>query len=201
MGVYVPYGKRAMDLAGAALLLIALSPVLAAAAFLVRVFLGTPILFRQLRTGLHGRIFTLLKLRTMTDGRDQQGNLLTDDRRIGALGRFLRKTSIDELPELVNVLRGEMSLVGPRPLLPEYLDRYTPEQRRRHLVLPGLTGWAQVRGRNALTWPAKFALDVQYVERQSFAFDLWILLLTPWSIITARGIGHQGQATMYEFKE
>jgi sugar transferase EpsL len=201
MGVYVPYGKRTIDLVGAALLLIALSPVLVAAALLVRVFLGAPILFRQARTGLHGRIFTLLKLRTMTDRRDRQGNLLPDDQRIGRLGSFLRKSSIDELPELVNVLRGDMSLVGPRPLLPEYLDRYTPEQRRRHLVMPGLTGWAQVRGRNALTWPARFALDVEYVERQSFAFDLWIVLLTPWSIVTARGIGHQGQVTMYEFKD
>jgi sugar transferase EpsL len=201
MGVYVPRGKRAMDLASAALLLIALSAILVAAALLVRIFLGAPILFRQARTGLHGRIFTLLKFRTMADLRDRQGNLLPDEQRMGMLGRFLRTSSIDELPELVNVLRGEMSLVGPRPLLPQYLDRYTPEQRRRHLVLPGLTGWAQVRGRNALTWPARFALDVEYVERQSFAFDLWILLLTPWSIVTARGIRHQGHATMYEFKE
>lgn len=200
MGVYVPHGKRALDIIGAGFLLFVLSPVIGVAAVLVRILLGTPILFRQERTGHHGRIFTPLKLRTMTDRRDEKGHLLPDEQRIGWLGRILRKTSIDELPQLINVLRGEMSLVGPRPLLPAYVGRCSPEQRRRYTVVPGLTGWAQVRGRNALTWPERFALDVEYVDRQSLWLDLWILLLTPWVIVTARGIAHQGQATMYEFK-
>jgi lipopolysaccharide/colanic/teichoic acid biosynthesis glycosyltransferase len=173
--------------------------VLVLVSLFVRLKLGSPVLFCQQRPGLHGRPFMLLKFRTMTDARDAQGNLLPDAERLTAFGRFLRSTSLDELPELINVLRGEMSLVGPRPLLMEYLDRYTPEQLRRHESLPGITGWAQINGRNAIEWSQKFALDVWYVERQSLWLDLKIMLLTVWKIARREGISQPGHATMEEF--
>jgi sugar transferase EpsL len=192
-------GKRALDLAIALPLILFGWPLLALTALLVRLRLGSPLLFRQQRPGLEGRPFTLLKFRTMSDARDDRGILLQDAQRLTRFGEFLRRTSLDELPELVNVLKGEMSLVGPRPLLMQYLDRYTPEQMRRHEVKPGITGWAQVNGRNALTWEDKFALDIWYVDHRSLWLDIKILLLTLWKAITREGISHPGQATMEEF--
>jgi len=191
--------KRAFDLVVSLLALILLSPLLGLLALLVRLRLGAPVLFRQLRPGLHGQPFTLYKFRTMTDARDAQGALLPDAERLTPLGRFLRSTSLDELPELFNVLKGEMSLVGPRPLLMEYLPRYTPEQLRRHEVRPGITGWAQVNGRNALSWEEKFALDVWYVEHHSFWLDLKILWLTLVKTLRREGIAAEGHATMPKF--
>ena len=198
-GFYVRYGKRILDLALAVPLLVLLLPALALVALLVRIKLGSPVLFRQQRPGLHGKPFTLFKFRTMTDARDVQGRLLPDAERLTRLGRFLRGTSLDELPELFNVLKGDMSLVGPRPLLMQYLDRYTPEQMRRHEVKPGITGWAQVNGRNAITWEQKFALDVWYVDHSSLWLDLKIIVLTAWKILTREGVSQPGQATMEEF--
>jgi len=179
--------------------LLFLAPFLLALAFLVRLKLGAPVLFRQQRPGLHGKPFTLYKFRTMTDARDAQGALLPDAQRLTPFGRFLRSTSLDELPEFFNVLKGDMSLVGPRPLLMQYLDRYTPEQARRHEVRPGISGWAQVNGRNALTWEEKFALDVWYVDHVSLWLDLKIIALTVWKLLTREGITHPGEATMAEF--
>jgi len=197
--MYRSFGKRLLDLALALLALILLSPVLAMLAMLVRLKLGAPVLFRQVRPGRHGRHFTMLKFRTMTDAHDARGQLFPDSQRLTLFGKFLRSTSLDELPELFNVLKGEMSLVGPRPLLMQYLDRYTPQQARRHEVLPGITGWAQVNGRNALTWEEKFALDVWYVDHVSLSLDLRILFLTLLKIIQREGISQPGQATMEEF--
>jgi len=199
LNFYTRFGKRLFDLTLSLAALLLLCPVLAALALIVRVQLGAPVLFRQTRPGLRGKLFTLYKFRTMTGARDAQGNLLPDAERLTRFGRFLRSTSLDELPELFNVLKGEMSLVGPRPLLTQYLERYTPEQMRRHAVLPGITGWAQVNGRNALSWEQKFALDVWYVDHQSIRLDLKILLLTVWKIIKREGIHQPGQATMQEF--
>jgi len=192
--------KRLFDLLVTLPALFLLAPLMGLLALLVRFKLGAPVLFRQQRPGLHGRPFTLYKFRTMTDARDAEGALLPDAERLTPFGRFLRSTSLDELPELFNVLKGEMSLVGPRPLLMEYLPRYTPEQRRRHEVRPGLTGWAQVNGRNALSWEEKFALDVWYVEHCSFWLDLKILVLTTGKIINREGISQPGHATMEEFR-
>ncbi len=189
-----------MDLIGAGAALVLTSPLLAAVALLVRVRLGTPVLFRQRRPGLHGRPFVLYKFRTMREPRDGEERARTDAERLTPLGRVLRATSLDELPELANVLRGDMSLVGPRPLLMDYLPRYTPEQARRHEVRPGLTGLAQVRGRNALTWDEKFRLDVWYVDHRSTWLDLKILALTAGQVVTGRGIAHPGEATMREFR-
>jgi len=199
MNFYTRFGKRSLDLGLSLSALLLLAPLLVILALFVRVKLGAPILFRQRRPGLHGKLFTLYKFRTMTDARDAQGNLLPDAQRLTAFGRFLRSASLDELPELFNVLKGEMSLVGPRPLLIQYLERYTPEQMRRHHVLPGLTGWAQVNGRNALTWEQKFELDVWYVEHQSFSLDLKIIFMTAWKIVKREGINQTGQATAQEF--
>ena len=179
--------------------LIVLSPMLGGAALLVRFDLGAPILFRQQRPGLHGKPFMLLKFRTMRNARDTLGNLLPDAERLTPFGRFLRQTSLDELPELINVLRGEMSLVGPRPLLMEYLDRYTPDQMRRHDVLPGITGWAAVNGRNALTWDEKFALDLWYVDHRSLALDAKILVMTLGKVLTREGISQPGHDTVDKF--
>lgn len=176
-----------------------LLPVYAFLAVLVRAQIGSPVLFSQVRPGLGGLPFTIYKFRTMTNKRDGQGKLLSDERRLTAFGRFLRATSLDELPELFNVLKGEMSLVGPRPLLMEYLDRYTSEQARRHEVRPGLTGWAQVNGRNAVSWEEKFALDIWYVDHQSFFFDLKILGMTLVKVFRREGISSEGHATMPEF--
>ncbi|MGD0515781.1 MAG: sugar transferase, partial [Terriglobales bacterium] len=187
------------DLFAAAAVVLVLSPLLLAVAGIVQIFLGSPVLFRQLRPGYKGRPFTCLKFRTMTDRRDASGQLLSDAERLTPLGRFLRSTSLDELPELINVIRGEMSLVGPRPLLMQYLVRYTPEQMRRHEVKPGVTGWAQINGRNAASWEQKFAYDIWYVENQSFWLDLKILALTPSKILTREGISQPGHATMREF--
>ncbi len=177
-----------------------LLPLLAIVAVLIRLNLGSPILFRQQRAGLHGDPFILLKFRTMTDARDEKGNLLSDTERLSRLGRFLRQTSLDELPELINVLRGEMSLVGPRPLLMEYLPLYTLEQSRRHDVLPGITGWTQVNGRNILSWEEKFALDVWYVDHQSFWLDCKILIMTLQKVITREGITAPGEQVVEKFK-
>ena len=192
-------GKRALDLALTTPALLVLSPLVALIATAVRLKLGSPVLFRQLRPGLRGKAFTLLKFRTMIDARDAEGKPLPDAARLTRLGRFLRSTSLDELPELLNVLKGDMSLVGPRPLLMQYLDRYTLEQMRRHEVKPGLSGWAQVNGRNDLSWEDKFRLDVWYVDHLSLFMDLKIILLTLWKIAEREGISQAGQATMEEF--
>ena len=176
-----------------------ISPLLAILALLVRVRMGSPVLFRQVRPGLGGRPFTVYKFRTMVEARDAAGRVLADESRMTGIGRFLRSFSLDELPELGNVLRGEMSLVGPRPLLTAYLDRYTPEQARRHEVLPGMTGWAQVNGRNALTWEQKFEHDVWYVDHWSLWLDLRILAITMLKTLTREGISQPGQATAEEF--
>jgi sugar transferase EpsL len=197
--LYRRVGKRLLDLTLTIPALILLSPVLALVAMLVRLTLGSPILFRQQRPGLHGQPFTIYKFRTMTDACDAQGNLFPDAERLTPFGRFLRSTSLDELPELLNVLKGNMNLVGPRPLLMQYMDRYTPAQRRRHEVKPGITGWAQVKGRNAITWEEKFALDVWYVDHQSLWLDLKIIVLTTWKILKCEGINQPGQATAQEF--
>ena len=191
--------KRGLDISGALIGLVLCLPILVLIALLVRIKLGSPILFRQQRPGLHGKPFTLYKFRTMTNARDAEGNLLPDVERLTAFGRFLRRTSLDELPELINVLKGDMSLVGPRPLLMQYLDRYTPEQARRHEVRPGITGWAQINGRNAVSWEEKFRLDVWYVDNVSLWLDLKILFLTVWKVLKREGISQAGYATMPEF--
>ena len=191
--------KRTFDLLVSLILLILLSPVMLVIAVLVRIKLGRPVLFSQERPGLHGRLFRLYKFRTMRDARGADDRLLPDEERLTKFGRFLRASSLDELPELFNVLKGEMSLVGPRPLLIAYLERYTPEQARRHEVLPGITGWAQVNGRNALSWESKFKLDVWYVDNRSFWLDLKILFLTLWKALKREGISAPGSATAPEF--
>jgi lipopolysaccharide/colanic/teichoic acid biosynthesis glycosyltransferase len=196
---YQPCGKRAFDLVGALAGLTALSPVLLIVAAAVALRLGRPVLFRQRRPGRDGRVFWLLKFRTMTEARDSDGRLRPDAERLTPFGRALRRLSLDELPELLNVLRGDMSLVGPRPLLVQYLERYTATQARRHEVRPGITGWAQVNGRNALTWDERFALDVWYVDHVSLSLDLRILLKTVRSVWTRDGISAPGHATMDEF--
>jgi sugar transferase EpsL len=195
----VPLVKRLFDLLLIIPGLIVISPLMALLSLVVRVRVGSPILFRQPRPGLNGRIFTNYKFRTMRNALDQQGQPLPDEQRLTGFGKFLRSTSLDELPELINVLKGEMSLVGPRPLLVQYLDRYTPGQARRHEVLPGMTGWAQINGRNALTWDQKFQLDVWYVDHWSLWLDIKILALTFWKVITRAGINQPGQATAEEF--
>lgn len=192
--------KRLMDVVLASMALTLLAAPIAVLALLVRVRLGSPVFFRQLRPGLNGKPFELIKFRTMTDARDPDGTLLPDADRLTPFGRWLRATSLDELPELWNVLKGDMSLVGPRPLLMEYLPLYTPEQARRHEVRPGITGWAQVNGRNALTWEDKFRLDVWYVDHQSLWLDCKILLLTVRKVLAREGISASGEATMPKFK-
>ena len=195
-----PTMKRAFDL----ILVLGTAPVwmpmVGVLGLLVRLKMGAPVFFRQRRPGLGGRPFELLKFRTMTDRRDADGNLLPDAERLTGFGRWLRSTSLDELPELFNVLRGEMSLVGPRPLLMQYLDRYSPEQARRHDVRPGLTGWAQINGRNALSWEEKFRMDVWYVDHWSLWLDVKILARTVWSVARRQGISAAGEATMPEFR-
>jgi len=191
--------KRAFDLLLTTPLLIIISPILLMLALLVWFFLKSPVLFRARRPGIHGRPFILYKFRTMKNARDSEGHLLPDGERLTRFGLFLRKISLDELPELFNVLKGEMSLVGPRPLLMEYIDRYTPQQMLRHQVKPGITGWAQVNGRNALTWEQKFALDVWYVDHQSIWLDLEIIAITIWKILKREGINQPGHVTMEEF--
>jgi sugar transferase EpsL len=193
--------KRVIDLLGAGAGLIALAPILLLIALAVRHSLGSPMLFRQVRPGRHGRPFALLKFRTMTDARDAAGQPLPDEQRLTRLGTWLRSTSLDELPELVNVLRGDMSLVGPRPLLPEYLPHYSAEQARRHEVRPGITGWAAVQGRNALSWERRLALDVWYVDNWSLGLDLKILLMTVVKVLKREGISAEGYATMPRFDD
>ena len=195
----VPPIKRAFDLLLTLPALILLAPVLGVLALLVRLNLGKPVLFSQARPGMNGEIFTLYKFRSMRDAVDADGHPLPDAARLTRFGRILRAASLDELPELWNVLRGEMSLVGPRPLLVQYLERFTPEQARRHAVLPGITGWAQINGRNALTWEEKFRLDVWYVDHWTPGLDLKILALTVWKVLRREGISAPGQATAGEF--
>ena len=191
--------KGLADRVAALLALLLLSPLLLVVALLVRWRLGSPVLFRQQRPGYRGRPFWLLKLRTMTNARDASGILLPDSQRLTPFGRWLRSTSIDELPELINILRGEMSFIGPRPLLMQYLPLYSSQQARRHDVKPGFSGWAQINGRNAISWEEKFRLDVWYVEQQSFLLDLRIFLLTIWKVIRREGISAAGEATMVPF--
>jgi sugar transferase EpsL len=191
--------KRAIDVVLASCSLVILGPVFFLLILFVRLFVGSPVFFLQRRPGLYGTPFLLIKFRTMTDTRNAQGYLLPDAERLTSLGRFLRSTSLDELPELWNVLKGDMSLVGPRPLLMQYLARYTPAQIRRHDVKPGITGWAQVNGRNALTWEEKFALDIWYVDNHSLWLDVKILILTIWKTLRRDGINQPGQPTAQEF--
>jgi sugar transferase EpsL len=196
---YQRWGKRIFDLAVSAVCLPVALPVFVVIAFVIRLRLGAPVLFTQERLGFEGRPFWIRKFRTMTDSRDDNGNPLPDSERLTTTGRFLRAASLDELPELINVLRGEMGLVGPRPLHSRYRGRYTPQQFRRHEVLPGITGWAQVNGRNALSWEDKFALDIWYVDHQSFWLDVKIIALTIVKLIRREGISQPGQATAEEF--
>lgn len=191
--------KRLFDLFTAITGLALLMPILLIVAIFVRFLLGSPILFRQLRPGLHGKPFTMYKFRTMSDERDNQGKLQPDNQRLTRFGNFLRSTSLDEFPELINVIKGEMSLVGPRPLLMEYLPRYSEEQARRHEKRPGITGWAQVNGRNAITWEEKFELDVWYVDNQSFWLDVKILWMTFAKVFKREGINQAGEVTMTKF--
>ena len=197
--MYLRFGKRILDLVIVLISLVFILALGACIALVLRLKLGRPVLFRQPRPGRHGRPFDILKFRTMTDARDAGGKLLPDAQRLTRFGRFLRSTSLDELPELINVLKGEMSLVGPRPLLMQYLELYTPEQMRRHAVRPGITGWAQVNGRNAISWEEKFALDVWYVDNLSLWLDLRILLRTLLEVVKREGINQPGQATIQPF--
>jgi sugar transferase EpsL len=192
-------GKRLFDLALAIPGLILVSPVMGLIAVWLRIKQGSPVLFRQKRPGYKGQLFTNLKFRTMGDQKGSDGRFLPDSERITSFGRFLRSSSLDELPELFNVLRGEMSLVGPRPLLVVYLERYSPEQARRHDTLPGITGWAQINGRNALSWEDKFRLDVWYVDHKSLWLDIKILALTLWKVVRREGITPVGQENVQEF--
>lgn len=198
-GFYRRWGKRAFDIAVSALALILLSLPLLILWALSSLKIGRPVLFRQERAGLRGRVFTMVKFRTMRDDRLPDGSLAPDEVRLTRYGKMLRSTSLDELPELFNILKGDMSLVGPRPLLVRYLERYSPEQARRHEVLPGLTGWAQVNGRNALSWEDRFKLDVWYVDNCSFALDLKIIAMTLGKVVKRSGISAEGHATVSEF--
>jgi lipopolysaccharide/colanic/teichoic acid biosynthesis glycosyltransferase len=191
--------KTCADRVFALFLLVLLAPILCLTAFLVLLINGPPVLFRQQRPGYGDRPFWLLKFRTMTNARDASGALLPDAQRLTPFGRWLRATSIDELPELLNILRGEMSFIGPRPLLMQYLPLYSPEQVRRHDVKPGFSGWAQINGRNAISWDEKFRLDIWYVDHQSFWLDMRIFLLTIWKVIRREGISAAGEATMAPF--
>ena len=197
---YEKYIKRLLDILLSGMALICLSPVLLVTAILVRVKLGSPVIFRQERPGRNERIFRLYKFRSMTDERDAEGNLLPDEVRLTRFGRLLRSTSLDELPELWNIFRGDMSIVGPRPLLVKYLPLYNEEQRHRHDVRPGLTGWAQANGRNALSWEEKFRLDVHYVEHISFLLDVKTIFLTVKNVLKRDGISSETAVTMEEFK-
>ena len=191
--------KRLFDIVASTAALLLLSPVLACVAVLVALKMGRPILFKQQRPGLHEKPFLMLKFRSMLDATDANGKALDDAQRLTSFGRWLRSTSLDELPELWNVLKGELSLVGPRPLLMEYLPRYDSVQRRRHEVRPGLTGWAQVNGRNAVDWAERFQLDVWYVDHRSFWLDMKILAMTVQLVLTRKGVNAQGEATMRKF--
>ncbi|MEW6154492.1 MAG: sugar transferase [Actinomycetota bacterium] len=192
--------KRAVDVSVSAAVLALASPLLAMAALAIRLSMGSPVLFRQTRPGQHGTLFTMVKFRTMENVTDASGHLLPDSDRITGLGRMMRSLAIDELPQFWNVLCGEMSLVGPRPLRREYLERYSPEQARRHDVLPGITGWAQINGRNAVSWDEKFSLDVWYVDNWSLWLDLRILCRTPQCVLQRVGVTAPGHATMPDFQ-
>ena len=195
----MPFSKRLFDIVAALIGLIILSPVILLTAILVRIFFGTPILFRQQRPGYKGCPFLICKFRTMTNRLSADGNLLPDSKRLTPFGHFLRSLSLDELPELFNILRGEMSFVGPRPLLMQYLPLYSPEQARRHDVVPGLTGWAQVNGRNAIDWPTRFKLDVWYVDHWSFWLDIQIILMTVGKVFKPTDVNQEGHATVEYF--
>jgi lipopolysaccharide/colanic/teichoic acid biosynthesis glycosyltransferase len=191
--------KRIIDIIGSLIGLVVASPIIVVISIIIYITMGRPIFFKQVRPGLKGKPFVIYKFRTMLDLRDEKGNLLPDEKRLTTIGKFLRNTTLDELPEFWNVLKGDMSLVGPRPLLMEYLDRYTPEQARRHNVKPGMTGWAQINGRNAITWEEKFKLDVWYVDNWNILLDLKIIFLTILKVLKREGISAEGHATMPEF--
>lgn len=201
-GHVVPYDrvKRAIDVVLVVIGMVILAPLFAVLGFKVRRELGSPVLFRQVRPGRDGTLFELRKFRTMTDERGPDGQLLPDEQRLTDFGRWLRSSSLDEIPEMVNVLRGEMSLVGPRPLLVEYLERYSPTQARRHEVRPGITGWAQINGRNNRSWDDKLALDVWYVDNRSLGLDVRILLRTLWVMVARQGVSLDGHATTVPFQ-
>jgi len=192
--------KRVYDLLLSIILLVLFSPIIFLTTLLVYFKIGKPILFKQVRPGLNEQLFTIYKFRTMTDERDEQGELLPDEKRLTSIGKFIRKTSLDELPQLFNVLKGEMSFVGPRPLLVEYLERYNEEQKRRHEVVPGITGWAQVNGRNAISWEDKFRYDIWYVDHQSFWLDMKILWMTFLKVMQRSGVSSATSVTMEKFK-
>lgn len=198
-GFYSTYGKRAFDIAFASFALLASLPIIVLVFAALRFSIGKPVIFKQARPGLRGRAFIIFKFRTMMDRRDPNGKMLPDEQRITAVGRIIRSMSLDELPEIVNVLKGDMSIVGPRPLMMQYLNRYTQVQARRHEVMPGITGWVQVNGRNALTWDEKFELDVWYVDHQSFHLDLKILAMTLWKVMRKQGISEKGYVAASEF--
>ena len=198
-GFYRRWGKRVLDIVLATIALVLLSPVALMVAVAIRLTMGSPVIFRQVRPGLHGKPFVMYKFRTMLDLRDEQGNLLPDEQRLTRLGRFLRRLSLDEIPELWNVLKGDMSVVGPRPLLMEYLPLYTPEQMRRHEVRPGMAGPVIMSGRNLLSWEEKFQLDVWYVDNLSFWTDLKILLLTALKVLKGEGVSSPGCETAPKF--
>jgi sugar transferase EpsL len=193
------FAKRAFDIAVAIAGILITAPLMALVALAIRIQMGIPIFFKQVRPGYKAKPFVIYKFRTMDEKRDLRNNLRPDAERLTSLGHFLRSTSLDEIPELINVLKGEMSIVGPRPLLLQYLERYTPEQARRHQVKPGITGWAQVNGRNAITWEQKFEHDVWYVDHASFWLDLKIIAMTIWKILKREGISQRGHATAEEF--
>lgn len=197
--MYVNLIKPLLDRFGALILLILFSPLILLVTLVIRVSMGRPVYFAQRRPGLHGKIFTIYKFRTMTDEKDSQGNLLPDSERLKGIGQFIRNLSLDELPQLLNVLKGEMSFIGPRPLLPEYLPLYTLQQARRHDVKPGITGWAQINGRNAISWEEKFRYDIEYVDNISFAFDFKIFYRTFAKVFIKEGISQAGEATMEKF--
>jgi len=199
-GPYRRYFKRPLDFVLSLGAIIILSPILLLIALLVRIKLGSPVIFKQQRPGMNEKIFTLYKFRTMTDERDEKGELLPNEMRLTDFGKFLRASSLDELPELFNILKGDMSIVGPRPLLIEYLPLYNAHQRRRHEVRPGLTGWAQVNGRNAISWEEKFNYDVEYVDNLSFFLDVKIIFLTIMKVLKREGINQEGRATMEPFR-
>ena len=197
--IYQRFVKRIIDFSLALLLLIFVWPFLVLIFVLLRIVIGSPVMLRQRRPGFMGKPFAIYKFRTMTEERDANGRLLPDEQRITKVGKVLRSFSLDELPEIFNVLKGDMSLIGPRPLMLQYLDRYTPEQARRHEVMPGITGWVQVNGRNNLSWEEKFSLDVWYVDHQSFMLDMRILVITVWKVLSREGISQEGFVAAQEF--
>lgn len=199
MGIYKNYLKRVLDIICSLGFILCFWWLYILIAILVKVKLGSPVIFKQKRPGLNEKIFTMYKFRSMTDTKDKNGNLLSDAERLPRFGKLLRATSLDEIPEFINVLKGEMSLIGPRPLLVEYLERYSDEQKRRHNVRPGITGWAQVNGRNAISWEQKFKYDVEYVDKLSFLLDMKIVFLTIKKIVVKEGISQEGNVTMEKF--